>query len=114
MVRRSPLRTKPSASSFPPNEAEPATSRPPAPKTAMSQSPLDLRRALTMARERAVVRIRSRPLAEEARSRWHGLATELAAVTVWLAPADAARASEPRTAATAAPFLGQKPIGGRA
>ena len=67
-----------------------------------------------MLRDRASVRRRSRPAAEEARSRWQGRATELAAVTVWLAPADAANTSEPRIAATAVPVLGQSPIGGRA
>ena len=43
-----------------------------------------------MLRAEALARTMSRPLAEEATSRWQGRATELAAVTVWLAPADAA------------------------
>ena len=38
-VSRSPRRTKPDASSLPPNDAEPATSRPRRPKTPRSQSP---------------------------------------------------------------------------
>jgi hypothetical protein len=67
-----------------------------------------------MLRARALVRTMSRPVAEEATSRWHERATELAAVTVWLAPADAAITSEPRIAAAAVPLLGQNPIGDRA
>jgi hypothetical protein len=73
----------------------------------MSQSPPDLRRALTMLRDRAFARTSCRPVAEEATSRWHGRATELAAVTVWLASAGAASASEPRIAAATVPERGR-------
>ena len=70
-LNREPLApaTNPDASSLPPNAADPATSRPPAPKTAMSQSPLDLRRAFTSPRTGARVRKMSRPAFEATMSR---------------------------------------------
>src|SRR3954468_4858852 len=96
---RSPRRTKPDASSFPPKDAEPATSRPPLPNTPRSQSPAERSRTLTRPRACAFVRISRRPVADEETSWKQARATALRAVTVLAsAKAGTVRASEPASA----------------
>ena len=105
---RSPRRTKPEASSLPPNDADPATSRPRLPKTPRSQSPAELSRTLTSPRAGAFARISFRPVADDETSSKQERATALPAVTVRVAAADGT--STIADASTAAPTAARNEI----